>query len=297
MIKKLKRTLCMASLLCLAMVPTCGASSAADAYFYAGGKSMNAAAAAEYLARYDVVLFGEYHDQRAIHIIENDFLRAMYKLQPNLAVSMEMLERDGAKEFERYMTGDITEEKMRETVRLWPNWDEDYRPMAEFAKENGLDVISSNIPRYLAAHYAKNGTLDGIAEADRQYLPTQHIITKNAYYDNFAKVMGTPKSPMKITGEMLDRYYGAQCLKDDTMAESIARYLDAHPDTKVIHYQGSFHGNHHLGVAEKLALLRPKLKIAVIAPAESVEETQGRNEELFCIFVRKNEQGKMPAVK
>lgn len=272
--------------MCLAMVPTCGASGAADAYFCANGKSMDAAEAAEYLAGYDVVLFGEYHDQRAIHIIENDFLRAMHKLQPKLAVSMEMLERDGREVFDRYMAGDITEEKMRETVRLWPNWDEDYRPMAEFAKENGLDVISSNISRYLAAHYAKNGTLDGIAEDDRQYLPAQHIITKNAYYDHFAKVMSAPGKPMKITGDTLDRYYGAQCLKDDTMAESIALYLDAHPSVKVIHYQGSFHGNHHLGVAEKLAKLRPELKIAVIAPAETVDETEGRNEEMFCIFVR-----------
>ncbi|MBO5245389.1 MAG: ChaN family lipoprotein [Selenomonadales bacterium] len=290
MISKLKRTLCMASLLCLAMVPTCGASGAPDAYFYTNGKSMDAAEAATHLAGYDVVLFGEYHDQRAIHIIEDEFLRAMHKLQPKLAVSMEMLERDGAKDFERYMTGDITEEKMRETVRLWPNWDEDYRPMAEFARENGLDVISSNIPRYLAAHYAKNGTLDGIAEADRQYLPAQHIIEKNAYYDHFSKVMSTPKGPMKITGEMLDRYYGAQCLKDDTMAESIALYLDAHPSVKVVHYQGSFHGNHHLGVAEKLAKLRPELKIAVIAPADSIDETKDRNEELFCIFVREAKQ-------
>lgn len=287
----------MASLLCLAMVPTCGAASAPDAYFYANGKSMDSAEAAEYLKGYDVVMFGEYHDQRAIHIIEDEFLREMHKIEPNLAVSMEMLERDGKDDFDRYMAGDITEQEMKESVRLWPNWDEDYRPMAEFARENGLHVISSNIPRYLAAHYAKNGTLDGIAESDQKYLPAQHIITKNAYYDNFAKVMSAPGKPMKITGETLDRYYGAQCLKDDTMAESIALYLDAHPDTKVIHYQGSFHGNYHLGVAEKLANLRPDFKIAVIAPAETVDETEGRSEELFCMFVRKNEQPKMPTTR
>ena len=287
MIKKLKRTLCMASLLCLAMVPTGGAAQAVDAYFYANGKPMDAQAAAKHLAGYDVILFGEYHDQRAIHIAEDEFLRAMHQVQPNLAVSMEMLERDGAKDFERYMTGEITEEAMKQAVRLWPNWDEDYRPMAEYARERGLAVISANIPRYLAAHYAKNGTLDGIKESDREYLPMQHVITKNAYYDNFAKVMSAPGKPMKITGETLDRYYGAQCLKDDTMAESIALFYDAHPDAKVIHYQGSFHGNYHLGVAEKLKKLRPALQIAVIAPAESIDETKDRNEELFCIFMRK----------
>lgn len=288
MMKKLKRTLCMASLLCLAMVPTGTVAGASDAYFYAAGQSMDAAKAVQHLSGYDVILFGEYHDQTVIHIAEDRFLREMHAIEPNLAVSLEMLERDGADEFDRYMRGDITEEKMRESVRLWPNWDADYRPMAHFARENGLAVISSNIPRYLAAHFAKNGTFDGIKDTDKQYLPEKHIITKNEYFDRFAQTMSAPKGPMKITGETLDRYYGAQCLKDDTMAESIACFLDENPDTKVIHYQGSFHGNHHLGVAEKLANLRPNLSIAVIAPVESVEETKDRNEELFCVFKRKN---------
>lgn len=273
--------------MCLAMVPTGTPAEASDTYFYANGQSMDAHQAAQYLSSYDVVMFGEYHDQRSIHIAEDEFFRAMHEQSSQLALSMEMLERDGANDFNRYLRGELTEDEMKAKVRLWTNWDEDYRPMAEYARQNGLDVISSNIPRYLAAHYAKNGTLEGVKSADRPFLPAEHVIVKNAYYDRFTETMSAPGKPMKITGETLDRYYGAQCLKDDTMAESIALYLDKHPATKVIHYQGSFHGNYHLGVAEKLARLRPNLKIAVIAPAESIAETEGRNEEMYIIFVRK----------
>lgn len=284
--RKLKRMLLAASMLCLAIAPAGGVAEASDTYFWANGRDYDSREAADYLKDYDVIMFGEYHDQNTIHVVENEFFRAMYELTPNIALSMEMLERDGANDFDRYLRGELTETVMKERVRLWPNWDQDYRPMAEFARVAGLDVISSNIPRYLAAHYAKNGTLDDVKPADRPFLPMKHIIEKNAYYDRFKETMSAPGKPMKITGETLDRYYGAQCLKDDTMAESIALYLDKHPNMKVIHYQGSFHGNYHLGVAEKLAGLRPNLKIAVIVPAESVAETEGRNEELFCIFVR-----------
>lgn len=284
--RKLKRMFLAASLLCLAMVPTGGAAEASDTYFWANGQAYDSREAADYLKDYDVIMFGEYHDQRTIHLAEKDFLAAMYDAEANLAVSMEMLERDGANDFNRYLRGELTESEMKAKVRLWPNWDTDYRPLAEFARERGLDVISSNIPRYLAAHYAKNGTLEGVKPADRPFLPAEHIIVKNDYYDRFSETMSAPGKPMKITGETLDRYYGAQCLKDDTMAESIALYLDKYPATKVIHYQGSFHGNYHLGVAEKLARLRPELKIAVIAPAESVKETEGRNEEMYIVFVR-----------
>jgi hypothetical protein len=60
--------------------------------------------------------------------------------------------------------------------------------------------------------------------------------------------------------------FAAQCLKDDTMAESIFYFLQSHPKTQVIHYNGDFHSAAHLGTAEKLARLNPQLKIAVISP-------------------------------
>ena len=43
-----------------------------------------------------------------------------------------------------------------------------------------------------------------------------------------------------------------ESIKDDTMAESIVEFLKEHKDTKVLHVQGSFHGDEHLGVVEKV---------------------------------------------
>jgi protein-tyrosine-phosphatase len=49
------------------------------------------------------------------------------------------------------------------------------------------------------------------------------------------------------------------------MAESIANYLSKNPNKKIIHFNGRFHSDEHLGTAQKLSILMPSLKIAVIS--------------------------------
>jgi hypothetical protein len=65
---------------------------------------------------------------------------------------------------------------------------------------------------------------------------------------------------------MAMRSFSAQVLRDDTMAESIARHLQANPGRKVIHLDGNFHSASGLGTVERLKLRVPELRLAVINP-------------------------------
>lgn len=80
--------------------------------------------------------------------------------------------------------------------------------------------------------------------------------------------MNSPEAPMKMPPARLAAVYAAQCLKDDKMAESIAAFSDAHKKMQVLHINGCFHSDAHLGTTQKLEALRPKLKVAVITPLE-----------------------------
>lgn len=80
--------------------------------------------------------------------------------------------------------------------------------------------------------------------------------------------MNSPEAPMKMPPARLAAVYAAQCLKDDKMAESIAAFSDAHKKMQVLHINGCFHSDAHLGTAQKLEALRPELKVAVITPLE-----------------------------
>ncbi|MOA58701.1 hypothetical protein D3C78_1831430 [compost metagenome] len=51
------------------------------------------------------------------------------------------------------------------------------------------------------------------------------------------------------------------------MAYAIDRYLEAHPGAIVVHVNGKFHSEGHLGVPEQLKRLRPGARQVVVTMA------------------------------
>ena len=128
-------------------------------------------------------------------------------------------------------------------------------------------MLTGNIPRRMAVVYAKTQSLEQIAGDDKQYLPKVHRAGSAAYREKFAAAMqgmNTAKGGMNIPPQMVQPMFMAQCLKDDAMAESIFQYRQEHTQAVVYHVVGNFHSAGHLGMAEKLAQLQPKDRIAVI---------------------------------
>ena len=220
------------------------------------------------LASYNVVVFGEFHDSQPIHDAELAVLKGLYRQHgANLALSMEMFERDVQPVMNDYLAGKITEGEFLAASRPWPQYKTAYKPLVEYAKAHHIPVLTGNIPRRIAATYAKSKTLDSIADEDKQYLPNVHRAGSAAYREKFAAVMqgmNTMPGGMKIPPQMVQPMFMAQCLKDDAMAESIIQYRQQHPQAVVYHVVGNFHSAGHLGMAEKMAWLQPKTRIAVI---------------------------------
>ncbi len=258
----------IAVLLLLAGPTGARASEAACRIYTAAGQPVTVEALAELMDHYDVVVFGEYHDNTVLHSLELELLKKTFARQPQLALSLEMFERDVQGDLNDYLSGRIAEQEFLAKSRPWKNYQEAYRPLVAFAGVNSLPVVAANIPRALAAQYAQTGSLDGIPAAMKRYLPQVHLAPAGEYRQQFMAYMteNVSSARMPVTPDKLDNYYKAQCLKDDTMAESIVSFLQLHPDYKLIHYQGDFHSRGRLGVVEKLQLLNPALKVAVITP-------------------------------
>lgn len=239
--------------------------------YYYQGKEISLNKAINIASKYDVVFFDEYHDQRDIHQAELDFLQGFYQKNKDMILSMEMFERDVQPLMNDYLNNKISEQDFVQNSRPWANYQEDYRPLVEFAKKQGLYVLASNIPRRIANQYTKVGDLALIDEADKQYLPQKHLVEHGAYYDKFVGYMsmGEGQGHMQMSKAKIEAFYKAQCLKDDTMAESIVLYKNAHKDIKILHVQGAFHGDSHLGVVEKVNKLNNSLKTLVITPIEA----------------------------
>ena len=223
----------------------------------------------EQFDNYDVIFFGEYHDDALLHSLEEEIYSSFSKNCDNLALSMEMFERDNQQELDEYITGKIDYKTFSEKARLWPNHKEDYEPLLQIAIKNKHDVIAANVPRRYASSIAMQGqeALDRISEDEKKYVANKLVVLDDEYKVNFYETMQSMKTHgMKMKDQMILNFYKAQCLKDDTMAESIVEYLAENPKAKVLHINGEFHSTSHLGTAQKVKLLNNHLKIAVIAP-------------------------------
>ena len=151
-----------------------------------------------------------------------------------------------------------------------------------------MPVIAANVPRFLAAHVAKNNaSTEGVEAQYQQWLPKHTYAPECAYKDKFYAQMSSPAAPMKMPPQRLAAVYAAQCLKDDKMAESIAAFVDAHQNMQILHINGCFHSDAHLGTAQKLEALRPELKVAVITPLERKQKGEKPAGDFVVWFDRK----------
>jgi len=227
---------------------------------------------ADFLTEYQVIFFGEYHENIILHKLEIDLLKKLLERNKNLTVSLEMFERDTQKYIDDYLSGAISEEIFLQNSRPWSNYQRDYRPIIEFARENGLDIIAANIPRRYASRITKEGlnALDSLDVDEQKLVAKKHIILEDEYRERFIAAMHLnmahmPNNPMAMQMDF-NALYAAQCIKDDTMAESIHDRLNLNAGKIIVHYNGDFHSRKHLGTAQKLNLLDPQIKVAVISP-------------------------------
>lgn len=219
------------------------------------------------LADIDVVFFGEQHDDAGTHAIQRALLESLARRRP-VVLSLEMFERDVQQQLDAYLAGTISEDSLLATSRPWPNYDTDYRPAVEWARINGWPVIAANIPRPIASAIARGGVaiLDTLG-ARRALAAAEHQCVAGEYFDRFAETMRAhvPGDTEDARAASLQRYYESQCLKDETMAESIVSARARYGDTLIVHLNGGFHSNYALGTAERVVRRDPSIRIAVIS--------------------------------
>jgi uncharacterized iron-regulated protein len=239
------------------------------------------------LARADVVFVGEEHDDPNTHRLELALLEGLMRRKPALILSMEMFERDAQPALDRYAAAESTEEQFLAASHPWPRYKADYRPSVEFARAHHLAIVASNVPRRIASDVSKNG-IDALASlaGDRPLAAADvHCPTSGDYYKRFVDLMKEHPGgaqPSANAREKSDRFYLAQCLKDETMGESIARALQTAPKgSTILHLNGSFHSDFGEGAAESARRRLPgkRLVVVSIVPVSDLDVVQPDRED------------------
>jgi len=207
----------------------------------------------------DVVFFGELHDNPIAHWLELEVTKDLYSEKgKDLILAAEMFERDNQLLIDEYFGDLIKESSFESEVRKWNNYSTDYKPLVQFAKDNGLKFIASNIPRRYAAMVASGGfdALDKVSPEGLKYiapLPIAYDASLPCYKDMLS---------MGAMGHSGDNLPKAQAIKDATMAKSIS---DNWKEGKmVIHYNGSYHSDRHQGIIWYLNKYSPSAKVTTI---------------------------------
>jgi uncharacterized iron-regulated protein len=184
-----------------------------------------------------------------------------------LVLGMEMWERDAQPALDRYLAGSTDEAAFLKASRPWSNYRTDYRPLVEYAKAQGIPVLASNVPQPVASAVGRRGLA-----AAREFPPDQSAGEVQAPHDRawerFRAVMegmGGAHGAMAMDSATIDRFYQAQVLRDETMAEGIARRLESQPGALVLHVNGQFHSDHGEGIPRRVLWRRPLARVVVVS--------------------------------
>ncbi len=247
---------------------------------------------ADQLAAADVVFFGEEHDNGFGHRQHAMLLRLLHDRRPEMALSMEMFERDVQPFLDEYLAGEIDEEEFLKNSRPWKGYPEFYRPMVEYAKANGMAVIAANVPRPLASKVSKEG-LEAV-QGDPN-VARESSAPRDRYWTEFKAAMGGHGG---VDDATMYSFYEAQCLKDDTMAEAITDYMQAAlrrgDRPLVVHVCGKFHSDASLGTVARVQERMPGLKLEVLSMESSPNVVKNRDGDYLLMVPAEPE---LPALK
>jgi uncharacterized iron-regulated protein len=222
------------------------------------------------LAKADVVFVGEQHDDPNTHRLEAAMLEGLQQRRVPVTLSLEMFERDTQTSLDQYLAGGVSEEEFLKGSRPWPRYATDYRPLVEIARGHGWKVIAANLPRRHASEVAKTGAgaVDKLPPVERGFAARDLLCPRDAYFDRFAVAMAehpdeaSQKASPEEQRARTERYYDAQCVKDETMAESIAA---ASATGLVVHVNGAFHSDFGQGTVERTRRRLSGRKILVVS--------------------------------
>lgn len=241
--------------------------------FDAKGKTTDYEAMRKEAFKADIVLFGELHNNPICHWLQLELAKDLAKEKgKNLVMGAEMFETDNQLVLNEYTQKLITEKQLKDESKMWNNFATDYKPLVELARNQGLQMIATNIPRRYASIVSKQGigALENLpTEAKNLIAPLPITVDLQLpAYANMVKMMsgeaghGSP--------QMKPEYFAqAQASKDATMAHFILKNWQA--GKTFLHFNGAYHSDNFESIVWYLKQANPNLKIMTISSVEQPE--------------------------
>ncbi len=242
----------------------------AYALFDKSGAPVNYVMMLEKALASDVVLFGELHNNPIAHWLQIELTQDLFEQAgQRLTLGAEMFETDNQLLLDEYLGGLIAERNFTAEAKLWSNYNTDYRPLVEFARENQLRFIATNVPRRYASLVNREG-FEGLEQLDpaaRALIPPLPVPYDPELpgYKAMLEMGGMP-------GHTNENFPKAQAIKDATMAHFI--YHNMTGGGIFLHFHGTYHSNNYEGIVWYLQQLSERMLIMTISTVEQDDISQ-----------------------
>jgi uncharacterized iron-regulated protein len=220
----------------------------------------------------DVIFVGESHDNPEHHLIQVQILQALAdRVGDHLAVGMEFFHVGQQEAIDRYLQGAISEDAFLDAVNWKETWGFDYllyRPLMLLSKDRGMRVLALNAPSVIVKKVARSG-LSGLTAEERDQIAKEIDLGNEPHR---AYVLEAFKGHDHPDLKQFDRFYEAQSVWEETMAETISHHLVSSGGKMVI-FSGNGHIVYKFGIPERTLRRAPvRATTVVLHPAAGQEE-------------------------
>ena len=225
------------------------------------------------LADKRVVYVGETHDKYSHHLNQLEIIRALHERNPEIAIGMEFFQQPYQKPLDDYIAGRLNERGMLADTEWFNRWIYDYRlyrPILDFAREEGIPVIALNVPMELTRRVSKVG-IEGLDKEERAAIPREIDTSDEIYRERLQKVFA---KHAQVESRDFNRFMQVQLTWDEGMAEQVASYLKANPEKSMIVLAGSGHLMYGSGIPQRVSRRLP-VESAIVLPGDDLRVRPG----------------------
>jgi len=222
------------------------------------------------LSKARIIYVGERHTNRAHHQIQLRVIRNLFQKNPNISVGMEMFDHSYQHVLDLWSAGKLDQKTFLKKVHWYANWKYDFKLYSDiftFIKEKQIKLVGINIPFHIPPKISIDG-ITSLSDDEKKHLPKKINISNTAHRAYIDRVF----KQHNVKGrDNFDNFYMAQCVWEDSMAESIA--LNLKKDMMVV-LTGNGHIVHKFGIPDR-AFNRTNVPFRTIYPVSA-----GRSAEL-----------------
>ena len=215
------------------------------------------------MARRDVVLLGEHHDEADHHRWQLHTLAALHAQRSRMVIGFEAFPRRVQPVLDQWVAGSLTAAQFLAEVKwdeVWKLPAELYLPLFEFARLHRIPMVALNVERSLTETIAAKGW-DAVPPAAREGLSRPAAAPK-AYRETLEAIHKEHKSERPA-----EFFIQAQQTWDRAFAQGLAAHAGEALAVGII---GSGHLRHGHGVALQLADLGVK-RVGTLLPVERAQ--------------------------